>query len=78
MIKFRGKNEKGKDLLGIALSELNVKKLKEGMPILVDDDTFFDGQILLMYGRTEEEIVEELKDMMDMSNTEIRVDKDKQ
>lgn len=78
MIKFKGK-VKGKEVLGMALSELNVKKLKEGMPIFVNDPTFFDGKILIMYGRTEKEIIEELKDVMTIDDeTIIREDKDKQ
>ena len=78
MIKFKGQNEKGEEFLGMGLSELNIKKLKEGMPILVNDETFFNGQILIMYGRTEKEIIKELNGLIDLSNTEIRADKDKQ
>jgi len=78
MIKFKGESE-GKEVLGMALSELNLKKLKEGMPILVNDPTFFDGQILIMYGKTEKEIVEELKNVFDINDdTIIREDVDQQ
>lgn len=67
MIKFRG-NSNGKEVLGMALSEMNIKKLKEGMPILVNDPTFYEGKILIMYGRTEEEIIKELKSVMTIND----------
>lgn len=63
MIKFKGEKE-GKTFLGIGISEANVRKLKEGMPILIDDPDFFDGIILLMYGRTEKDMASEIHPYM--------------
>lgn len=59
MIKFKGEKD-GKVLLGLGISEANVRKLKEGMPILIDDPDFFEGTILLMYGKTEKDMAREM------------------
>jgi hypothetical protein len=63
MIKFKGKFN-GKEILGMGISEANVRKLKEGMPILIEEPKFFNGTIMLMYGRTEMDIVEEIKPIL--------------
>jgi len=77
MVKFTSYNSKdSKHVLGLGLSEANIQKLKEGMPILIDDKQFYDGQIIIMYGRTEEEMAEELGDLI-TKDTEIRDDKSK-
>jgi len=49
------------------------------MPILVDDPTFFKGKIVIVYGRTEKEIVEDLKKNVKFADgITVRQDKDKQ
>ncbi len=63
MIKFKGENN-GKVFLGIGISEANVRKLKEGMPILINEPTFFDCEILLMYGKTEKDMASEIHPYM--------------
>jgi len=61
MVKFKGVNSTGKEVLGIGLSKANLHKLCEGMPILIDQSDFFDGEVLIVYGSTENEIVRLLK-----------------
>ena len=60
MIKAKSKVKDGKDILVLGLSELNITKLKEGQPIKIDDKRFFDGVILITYGKTEERIAADL------------------
>ena len=60
MIKAKSKVKDGKDILVLGLSELNITKLKEGHPIKIDDKRFFDGVILITYGKTEERIAADL------------------
>lgn len=60
MIKFTA-DINGKPVLGIGISEVNVRKLKEGMPIKINDKDFFDGIIVIMYGKTEEHMAAELQ-----------------
>lgn len=57
MIKFKASKD-DKELIGFGLSEENVRKLKDGMPIHIDDSDLSDQEILIFYGKTE-------KDMMD-------------
>lgn len=65
MIKFQGTGQKGLPVVGFGLSEVNIQKLKEGMPILIDaQDTQellgVQAQIVIFYGKTEESMQEEL------------------
>jgi len=78
MLKFHGTHkDTGKPILGLGLSELNIQKLKQGMPILIDDKTFFDGQIIIIYGKTEDDIAKgDLKDFI-TPETPIRDDRSK-
>lgn len=64
MIKFKGEDRKGRKLLGLGITEANVRKLKEGMPILIDEPNFFNGTIILMYGKTEKDIAREIQPHM--------------
>lgn len=64
MIKFGG-THLGKKLIGIGLSEGNLQRLKEGMPILVNSEDFeklsgVEAYLLILYGKTEEEMVKEM------------------
>jgi len=72
MIKFRvvvGDNI----FVGFGLSEENLKRLREGMPILIKNDEVkklfgekCEENIIVMYGRTEKEIQEELAKHLEM------------
>lgn len=65
MIKFQGTGLNGLPVVGFGLSEANVQRLKEGLPILIDaKDTQellgVQAQIVIFYGKTEESMQEEL------------------
>ena len=56
MIKFRAGN-----LVGLGLSKMNIRKLKEGKPILVEGaELGIELDIFVMYGNTEKEMVADL------------------
>ena len=66
MVKFSSTGHDDKVLLGLGISELNVRRLKEGMPIYIKDDeleqlTGWNGNILLMYGKTEADIAKDVE-----------------
>lgn len=52
-------------LVLLGLSELNIQKLKEGKPILVNGgDVGIPGkEIVIMYGQTEQDIAKELEQL---------------
>jgi hypothetical protein len=61
MIKFKA-TRGGRETLGLGISGGNVKKLKHGDPILIlkeDMDLPFD--ILIFYGDTEQELVDQFR-----------------
>lgn len=62
MIKFRKGN-----LLGFGLSEENIKRLKEGKPILVNLDEMGipNCQLAIFYGETEATMVQSLAPFID-------------
>lgn len=64
MIKIKAKTKEGKDFIILGLSELNVLKLKEGKPIHITDERFFDGEIAIVYGKTEERIAADLSEFI--------------
>lgn len=63
MIKFVSTKPNGTKLVGMGLSEENVKRLKEGKPISFNlDELGFEGlEGLIFYGETEESIVADLR-----------------
>jgi hypothetical protein len=65
MIKFKGKNENKKPVLGLGLSNGNIQALVSGRPILINEPEFFDGEILIMHGATEQHIVNQLGTAID-------------
>lgn len=65
MIKFKGKNKDDKPVLGLGLSNANIQALISGRPILIDEPEFFDGEILIMHGTTEQHIVNQLGNAID-------------
>ena len=60
MIKARIRAHSGQpQLLLLGLSEMNIQRLKEGQPIYFDAKAFgYDGNICIVYGKTEQDIVE--------------------
>jgi hypothetical protein len=69
MIKAKTKSKEGKEILILGLSELNIKKLKEGQPIKIDDGRFFDGLIFITYGKTEERIAADMSSFISPNTT---------
>jgi hypothetical protein len=66
MIKFSS-NINDKRLLGLGLSDENIKRLTKGQPILIRDNelqklTGWEGYILIMHGKTEEAMEQELRE----------------
>jgi hypothetical protein len=64
MIKFLVNAKNGTQLVGLGLSEGNVKKLRAGQPILLHlDELGIEGiDVLIHYGETEDAIVKDFKD----------------
>lgn len=65
MIKFvAGKD--GKPLLGFGLSEGNIEKLRQGLPIVVDLDEMVrvEGQVVIFYAATDEALVDLVQPLM--------------
>jgi len=61
MIKASLKTDKGRPVVLLGLSERNLELLRKGKPILVDLLPFgMDGQVILTYGKTEDDITREL------------------
>lgn len=65
MIKFRGDHE-GTPLVGLGLSEENMNRLKQGMPILIKTDEMekllgVKAEIFIFYGQTEESMTADLQ-----------------
>ncbi len=65
MVKYSAEIKDGK-LLGIGLTNMNIEKLKKGMPILVKLPdlkilTGWNGSIVIMYGKTKKAIKREIK-----------------
>lgn len=72
MLKFIARDEgDGSVILGFLLSEGNLKKLREGLPILVelsamgvdgyDGDAIKKGKVIIAYGGTDDELFEMVK-----------------
>ena len=57
MIKFRAN-----EIIGFGLSEENIKRLKEGKPIMFDaNDLGIEGsKIVIFYGKTEQDMQDDL------------------
>jgi len=63
MIKFKAEDGAGRPIVGLGLSEENVKRLKDGQPILVklSDLGMGDTVITIFYGKTEVEMEAEVR-----------------
>lgn len=58
MVKFSFKRKSGKIVMGFGINQDNVRRLKKGDPIFVDLSQFgIDGEILIFYGETEQDLV---------------------
>ena len=69
MVKFSAKGGDKLPLLGIGLSDEDILNLKKSKPISIrhkDTIKFIEGKgrIVLFYGKTEEDIKEDLNDIM--------------
>ncbi len=63
MIKFNGRDENGRLLIGFGLSEMNLRKLRQGLPIHVHaDEMGFVGDVLIFYGKTEDDLTKQMID----------------
>jgi hypothetical protein len=68
MIKFLGPNGiKGVPVIGLGIDEENVRRLKEGMPILIDPEEVeklfgVKAEILIFYGTTRQSMIQDLKE----------------
>lgn len=69
MIKFHGKSDNGRHMLGIGLSRKNCEKLLAGQPIHFSLDKMegsglpWKGDVLIVAGETEEAITMEMHNM---------------
>lgn len=75
MIKFKA-NEKGnkKVVIGLGITQENVNKLKQGMPILVRGDSLeIPCDILIFYGENEKECYLTVEEFIG-KDTEFRYD----
>ncbi len=71
MIKFVG-GDANNPLLGFGLSFKNLKKLKQGMPILIDlKEMGLVGKVLIFAGSTEKEMQAQLKNFV-TERTEVK------
>jgi hypothetical protein len=65
MVKLMAKLENGRQLYVLCLSEMNLTKLRENMPIRFQlEEIGGEGDVVIMYGRTEMEIKAALKDLI--------------
>jgi hypothetical protein len=67
MIKFTAKTATHGTLIGLGISAGNITRLKEGKPIhvnLAELNLPWRGEIMIMYGETENDIQEELKEFI--------------
>lgn len=70
MIKFKLTTDDGKVKLGLGISDENVRRLKRGEPIYVNlNEMGIEAELMIMYGRTEAEIVKELKPFIGKETT---------
>lgn len=65
MVKFTFQGKNG-PVLGIGLSEENIRRLKDGQPILVEGGSLnLNHDIFIMYGKTEQSIAITLSPYID-------------
>ena len=73
MIRFGGRTEDGRPLIGIALGHENLRRLKEGQPICVNAKTAGgpDAEILICAGRYAVGVMQEMKKIAEQTGTPI-------
>ena len=76
MIKFIAKvDSKGYDLLGIGLSHMNLKKLKQDKPIHINLNELGSkniGEIMIFAGETEQDMVNDMQKIFNLDNTNVK------
>jgi hypothetical protein len=68
MVKFSAITPDGRPAMGFGLSAQNLKRLKAGQPIKIDGAQAglpFAGDILIFYGRSEHDMLEESSRRLD-------------
>jgi len=73
MLKFLTMKD-GKPLIGLGITEDNIRKLKEGMPIYISaadmlKDFNLDEGIMVFYGKTDQKLADILKPFMRSDTT---------
>lgn len=72
MIKAKATLSHGRPLYLFGLSQQNLEKLREGMPIRIHlEEMGGEGEVLIMFGETEHAIAAELAEMIG-PNTDVR------
>ena len=63
MIKFKTYSGENVLLLGFGLSEDNIQRLKSGQPVVIklEDMGLREGRIMIFYGKTEADMIKEIK-----------------
>lgn len=62
MLKARYTRDNGQPVVVLGLSDMNLKKLRQGLPILFDNrELHLSGRTLMIYGRTQKRLLKELK-----------------
>jgi hypothetical protein len=77
MIKFTAEMKNGRTLIGLGLTAGNLRHMKAGRPLHVNLEEMnlaWKGEIIVIYGETEDELQEELKDFI-TPETKINVEK---
>jgi hypothetical protein len=65
MIKLSGVQGDGRPIIILGLSEMNVTKLREKMPIHINaDELGFPGEIVIILGDTEDSLAKELHELI--------------
>lgn len=61
MILARGTGEDGSPVYILGLSEGNIERLKDGDPLVIDNNELgFSGATVILYGKTEDDITDNL------------------
>lgn len=65
MVKFVITQKNGPKLVGLGITEENVKRLKEGKPILVKGEEIeMEHDTVILYGKTEQDIAKEIQESL--------------
>jgi hypothetical protein len=65
MIKFSGTRPNGRNLIVLGLSEINITKMREGLPIHIHGDELgYEGEIVIVVGPTEDALAKKFLDLI--------------